>query len=262
MPDDLLNDDFDLAFDDALKGDDGVATPEPEVVVADPVVEAAPEPEVIAPPPVAVASTPEPPKPVEPEAVKAPEVTFNVDDLFDGEMSGAEWENLKDDYPAVAEYLQSIKGREKERTKKIYDEVIKAVTERFAPLEAQVAPIVQQNAQNAQTAFVSTIQAAHADATQLLPEVEKWIGTLPRHRQIGANEVLDRGTAQDVIDLFTEFKDLTGRTKPVVPPPQVDQSRLRKLEPVSRIRPKSVDEAADPNDFAGAFEEAMARNVA
>lgn len=159
---------------------------------------------------------------------------------------------------------QAMKLREEAFRYKVLEEAKKIVQEALAPLQDQIQPIIQKTAQTEQDKFISTIQAAHADAETLYPELNKWVEKLPRPRQMAANFVLDRGTAEEVVDLYTEFKQATGKlAAPVVetppPTPPRDDDRLKRMEVVDSRRTASTSDAIDESDFDGAFAVAVSR---
>ena len=138
------------------------------------------------------------------------------------------------------------------------------IESKIKPLEQRVAPLAEAATRTEEEKFLAAVSAEHKDAVALYPELETWIATLPRHRQIGANFVLDRGTAPDVVELFTEFKTATGRNTPSAPtpPPSITpaaQDRLQRMETVPTRR-SATQEPADPHDFDTAFAEALKEN--
>jgi hypothetical protein len=237
-------DDFDAAFNEALSED--TTTPPADEPPADEPPAATPP---VAEPP---AATPAPAPAVPPATLPEP-IQLDLESLF-SPVDDAKFEELKLDYPGVAEYLESQRSAEKNRTKQLLDFVQQAV-------QQGMAPVLAKTQADANAILRSDIEKVHSDATALLPDVEKWIDKLPRHRQIGANSVLDGGSAQDVIELYNEFKKETGR---IAPPAAKEtkantsstQSRLARLEAVDTRRAE-FDEPADPNDYEGAFQEAL-----
>lgn len=171
------------------------------------------------------------------------------------------WSDFKADWPEVAAMME----KKQQSTEAQLAQALAIVKQ----LTDQVTPLTTAQAQSEDEKFVQTVLTSHKDANTLLPDLEKWIAALPRHRQVGANFVLDRGSAQDVVDLYTEFKAETGRgakdaepDPPALPsgaPPQsvADKAeKLRKMESVSSRR-TSHQEPPDSSDFDGAFAEAI-----
>ena len=171
------------------------------------------------------------------------------------------WADFKQDWPEVAAMME----KKQSVTEAQLAQALAAVKQ----LTDQVTPITTSLAESEDEKFVQTILTTHKDAGTILPDVEKWILTLPRHRQVGANFVLDRGSAQEVVALYTEFKVETGMVAKDAEPdptpapsgtptqPVADKAeKLRKMESVSSRR-TSHQEPPDSSDFDGAFDEAV-----
>jgi len=202
----------------------------------------------------AAAPAPAAPAPAAPAGPTPEEVQAKADE-------DKAWADFKVDWPEVASMMEK-KHQSTEAQLAQALAVVKQLTE-------QVTPLATAQAQSEDEKFIQTVLTTHKDANTLLPELEKWIVALPRHRQVGANFVLDRGSAQDVVALYTEFKVETGRvTKDTDPNPPPAPSgtptqpvagkadKLRKMESVSSRR-TSHQEPPDSSDFDGAFNEAI-----
>lgn len=74
-------------------------------------------------------------------------------------------------------------------------------------------PIHEKEAQAAQQAHYQAILAAHPDAGELADskELESWVNGLPKYAQAGVREVLEKGSAFDVIEVLNDFKAATGK---------------------------------------------------
>lgn len=72
----------------------------------------------------------------------------------------------------------------------------------------------QDAAKNAAQAHYNAIYTAHPDADSVAQskELEAWIASKPKFEQSGIRAALAQGATQDVIDLFTTFKEATGKT--------------------------------------------------
>jgi len=93
-----------------------------------------------------------------------------------------------------------------------------AVITPTAPIQTYSNNIPQQNSNAGKqqsdevAAFIRKIEQTHPDARQLLPELEKWIKTQPESIMNRYNWILDNGSAEDVIGLYSVFKKLTSRS--------------------------------------------------
>ena len=160
----------------------------------------------------------------------------------------------------------------------IKQEVAKGIAEGLAAVRAEftqaIAPLATSTALTAKERFNADIEAVHADARTLLPEIENWIVTQPDFMQVAYNKVLDGGTAVEVNALYTVFKDATGRTKvpegdkTIVDEAAVEAARKKKeaerekkLASQAGVKSKSTAKATsvDQDDFDGAFNEEAAK---
>lgn len=74
-------------------------------------------------------------------------------------------------------------------------------------------PIHEKEVQAAQQAHYQAILAAHPDAGELADskELESWVNGLPKYAQAGVREVLEKGSAFDVIEVLNDFKAAIGK---------------------------------------------------
>ena len=79
----------------------------------------------------------------------------------------------------------------------------------------KLAPIQQKHATEATDSHYAAIYKAHPDADSLAEskELGDWINTQPSFVRDGYNAVLQKGTTQQVIELFSAFKQATGTTQ-------------------------------------------------
>jgi hypothetical protein len=176
-----------------------------------------------------------------------------------------ELKQTEEDDKTLADYEKNWEDHAKAQkinNKRILSEVEKIFKSVVDPLIQKIPGIEQTIATTATDKALDKVLSVHADAVTLVPEVDAWIATLPKYLQRAAQETLDGGSPADVIELFTDFKDATGRTKdPVV----VTEKEVIKPEEnkrvLSLVSPKSsrtgVAASVDAGDFDGAFAEAL-----
>lgn len=88
-----------------------------------------------------------------------------------------------------------------------------------ARLREQAAQQEQKNQEQQQISqaeqHYGAIYEAHPDADSIgeSKELDDWINSQPSYVQAGINDVLERGSAQQVIELFNSFKEATGKTE-------------------------------------------------
>ena len=91
--------------------------------------------------------------------------------------------------------------------------------ERIAQLEATLkqtlGPIQERNAVDAHSAHLNAIYAAHPDADSVVQsqELTEWINSQPTFVRGSMNAVIEKGSTDEVIELFSAFKSATGTTQ-------------------------------------------------
>ena len=118
-----------------------------------------------------------------------------------------ELQDLKDqlaDLPEVIEFVERYTGNQLKQV-----EMLKAQIE---ALTAQIEPIRKTEQNRVVEDHFRAITTAHADADKIVesPEFVEWKGKQPSFTQEAYDAVLERGTAQQVIELFSAFKESTG----------------------------------------------------
>lgn len=118
-----------------------------------------------------------------------------------------ELQDLKDqlaDLPEVIEFVERYTGSQLKQV-----EMLKAQIE---ALTAQIEPIRKTEQTRVVEDHFRAITTAHADADKIVesPEFVEWKGKQPSFTQEAYDAVLERGTAQQVIELFSAFKGATG----------------------------------------------------
>lgn len=146
-----------------------------------------------------------------------------------------------------------------------------------------LAPVVNTHLQSETEKHFAAIQAAHKDYAEVIDLVPEWIKTQPAYVQKAMLEVYgdpEKGTggsAKDVIDLLSQFKQATGRAQPqtpsptaaatapaapaaaapAAPPPDGKKVAALTVVPAQATRVATSQPAA-PDDFASAFNKTVA----
>lgn len=107
-------------------------------------------------------------------------------------------------------------------------------------VKQSIAPLQQNAVKTAEQLHFEAIQSKHPDMDSLVEsqELQGWIAAHPSFVQPALRQVLERGTAQQVIELFDNFKQ---STKAAAPPPPTPDSRA-----VAAAAAKAVTDAAAP----------------
>jgi len=152
------------------------------------------------------------------------------------------------------------------------------VTHIFNEVARVYGPLVERGVQAAETVGDTTTLAAirevHNDYNDAMYEdVVGWADSLTGYRKKLAQGVIAEGEPQDVIDLISEYKSAKGLSKPkavVVQPttpatPAVTElsatakKAAKALGVVDSKRSAATPQGSDPDDFDGAWEEAVGK---
>lgn len=207
-------------------------------------------------------------KPSEKEQSKGP----SPEEVEASKKDEAAYSEFEKEWPIHA---QAMKVQEK----RILSAVESALDKIMAPIMQQLSSTGEAVAKSAEEKAIEAVKAVHADAFDLMPQIEEWILTLPKFMQASANGTLDNGTPKDVIDLFNVFKKETGRLavesregteekklaeearlatekEQKVAAEKERVTRLNALTPAKTSR-TGVAVLPDKNDFDSAFKEAL-----
>jgi hypothetical protein len=203
-----------------------------------------------------MAQQPEP-APVEPAAPK----TASYEDYLDEtqkksiEQFTAEWSDVA--APVSALISAHVKAALANQRQEILGHV-----------QQQVAPIQQYAAKSQEALYVNTLHAAHPDFREAAQAIPAWIEGQPKIYQPRLKEIYDRGSADEVIDLISMYKQAVGSTGAVPAQPASSAVQAPQSAPVSpaalaaTLAPpaakRSVSKTSrDPNDGESAFMEAF-----
>lgn len=129
-------------------------------------------------------------------------------------------------------------------------------------LKGQIQPVIDNAATTAEEKHYNTIIGAHPDAEAIVPKVEEWIKTQPKILQPQYTKIMAEGSAADVVELFTMFKEATkvpdaptdeAAAAAALKEKQEKEERLNRMETTATVR-TSVTTETDPSDFDSAFE--------
>lgn len=197
------------------------------------------------------------------QAPAAPQRDATFEDYLDDkqkkslELFQAEWSDVA--APVTALIQAHVQAALANQQKQILGQV-----------QQQMAPIQQHAAQSQEALYWGTIQAAHPDFREAAAEVPGWIEKQPKIYQPRLMEIYNAGSAQDVVELISMYKQAVGSTgaAPAHPASSAAQA-TPKQAPVppaalaaTLAPPKAqrgtVTATRDPNDADAAFNEAFA----
>lgn len=138
-------------------------------------------------------------------------------------------------------------------------------------VQQQMAPIQQYTAQSQEALYYGTIQATHPDFREAAAAIPGWIEKQPKIYQPRLMEIYNAGSAQDVVELISMYKQAVGSTgaAPAHPASSAAQA-TPKQAPVApaalaatlappKAQRGTVTATRDPNDADAAFKEAFAQ---
>lgn len=135
----------------------------------------------------------------------------------------------------------------------------------MAGIRQDIAPLQEDKAKSARAAHYAEIYKAHPDADSVAEskELSDWIESKPSFARDGYRAVLEKGTAAQVVELFTAFKsEATGKTGTPSPSARLSAADAAKaaIESAKSKVPASLSEL--PGGTAGPADELEAmRNM-
>lgn len=107
----------------------------------------------------------------------------------------------------------------------------------------RLAPIAEREAKSAEELHFQTIRSAHPDADSIAEsaELQAFIQKQPTFVRNSYLQVLQQGTAQQVIELFDAFKAVTKTTQPAEQT-NVRDAALKAVKDAERTAPRSLSE--------------------
>jgi len=148
-------------------------------------------------------------------------------------------------------------------------EITEAVRYVFQQMTKTIEPIVEHYKNSEYNEHEAAIKAVHEDYDDVKKDVIDWATSQTGTRGRIFNEVVSSGTAEEIADLVSIWKEANGKTKAPVAqgagstnapaePPQKAKQAAQQLSVVSSKR-TTMPVVADPNDFDSAWGEATGK---
>lgn len=120
----------------------------------------------------------------------------------------------------------------------VSEQVGQAIQQHVEPIKQKIDPLTKQQEEEALQRHNETIYTAHPDANSIVHsnEFAQWRDQQPGFQQAAIQQVLERGTAQDVVDLLTAYKDWAA-------PATASGSQQQSLDDVKAKAAKAVSQA-------------------
>jgi len=159
-------------------------------------------------------------------------------------------QEFADEFPDLAGHV----------TKLVEKKAQELVDQRVGKVEEEMTPVKQKVESQAQDEHFRRITESHPDWKSLVSEghLQQWINDKPSYAQNSANQVMESGSTEEVIELLDDYK----RENQTAQSSTKDTATKKKAQEASAVKrhsrkPKSPK--ADPNDFDSAWDEANGR---
>jgi hypothetical protein len=148
--------------------------------------------------------------------------------------------NFKTDYPELAETFMPALD-------KMLAAKDSAFAARLAEVEAKLAPIQQSTQNTAVNEHLATIVKGVPDFNALLDSgaVDEWVAKLPGYARVGAERVLNEGTASEVVELFTQYKATLAAPAPVTAGVGTAEAKAAAAAAIANAKTKTPLSASD-----------------
>jgi len=166
--------------------------------------------------------------------------------------------------------LEKLEKKIKAELKTEFDEEVKKIREEFS---TKVDPITKSIQESDKVLHFSSIETAHPGYEKYRDDgsILKWIAGKPRYMQPALKSTYESGTAEDVIELLTDFKKENNLTEDNVNDQHLDNSNLIDLNKKKEEKKKNLTAVPLKNgsvnlkqpsrdDFDGAFDEAVKKS--
>lgn len=157
--------------------------------------------------------------------------------------------------------------RMRENNFKVVTHIFNEVQKYLNPYIETLKQLNEQAVTSDEDAHIAAITSAHSDYEAVFDDVQAWIKEQSPARQRAFKAVAEEGTAEEVIDLISVYKEVKGLkpaptvvSSPAIAPaaPPATNKAVQRLTAVPSRR-AATSTAGDPNDFDGAFAEFAAK---
>lgn len=161
-----------------------------------------------------------------------------------------------------------------EAEKAIRDAQLQLIQDRiYSDLRGALAPVFETTQSLKVNAHLNAIREVHSDLDTIKPELNEWIAKQPEFVRPAYEQVAQRGSAEQVIQLIDQFKQAQGKTSAVPEVPASSARRSQQDQPPKKANkqpsaaakramaaapsPSTADVpgSANPNDFDAAWDE-------
>lgn len=171
-------------------------------------------------------------------------------------------ETVREDYPTIFKAIEAMSGRKQRQAIK---EAQQQLDER---IENRVRPITESQQKAAREAHFGKIRAAHADYEAKVQSdgFRAFLDAVPYADGVRYRTIMKEGSADDVIGMLNDYTAHNGKQSPTSGTRSAGQPsrRQQQLQSSQGVRHRSAgitaSKAVDPNDYDGAWEQAVAQD--
>lgn len=131
-------------------------------------------------------------------------------------------------------------------------------------IRQEYAPVAETVASSARERHFAAIRSAHGDFDTVKAGLKDWVDQQPSYLRPGYEAVLYGGSAEDVIDLVTRYKESKGIRSAAPTSHKPDRARQQAAEAAEVVRTRSAPVVPrgepDKDDYEAAFAEAVSRS--
>ena len=166
--------------------------------------------------------------------------------------SNEEVKEFAEEFPEIHAVLEnslkSVMERYTQAMSQAFQTLLQQIDQKYQPIASSVTKITAKEKDKA-------IEEHHPDYSTLKQsqELKDWIDSQPKTLKKAYTEILEDGTAEDMIELLNDFKLKTGIKTPQESPPK----KKPKVAPSTKNKAPSSKPPVDMDDFEQAFYEAI-----
>ena len=172
--------------------------------------------------------------------------------VTDALNSNDEIKEFAEEFPEIHSVLEgslkTVMERYTQAMSQAFQTLLQQIDQKYQPIASSVTQITEKEKDKA-------IEAHHSDYSTLIQsqELKDWIDSQPKTLKKAYSEILENGTAEDMVELLNDFKLKTGIKTPQESPPK----KKPKVAPSTKTKAPSSKPPVDMDDFEQAFYEAV-----
>lgn len=159
-------------------------------------------------------------------------------------------EEFPEIHAVLEKSLKAVMERYTQAMSQAFQTLLQQIDQKYQPIASSVTQIAEKEKDE-------TIKSQHPDYSNLIQsqELKDWIDSQPKTLKKAYSEILENGSAEDMIEMLNDFKLKTGikSTQESQPAPK----KKPKVTPSTKNKAPSAKPPVDMDDFEQAFYEAI-----